>query len=161
MLAQLQERADVDTAEVDRHGELLRVRLRDGGLVTAIKDQLEQMGFLAEEIFIGAGPIRWYGPSAVAELSREEAGVIAARVVPIFGAAHALSTADIDAASALVVDALHACFVGRLRIDATARGLAGPCGVAAKQATRGYLGADRAAALGRAIEADLSGASAA
>jgi len=83
----------------------LRVRLREGGTVTAITDQLEQMGFLAEEAVIDAGALRWYGPSAVGELSREESRVIAARVVPVFGAAHALSPSDVEAASALVADA--------------------------------------------------------
>jgi len=159
VLARLQERADVDAAEVDRRGELLRVRLREGGTVTAITDQLEQMGFLAEEAVIDAGPLRWYGPSAVGELSREESRVVAARVVPVFGAAHALSPSDVEAASALVADALYACFVRRYLTDASASGLAGPCGAAVEQATRERLGAEAGAALGRAIEADLSGAS--
>lgn len=158
MLAQLQERADVETAEVDRRGELLRIRLSAGGSVTRIKDELERMGFIAEEAPGDTG-IRWYGPTAVGELSREEARVIAARVVPTFGAANALDHEQISAASALVADALYACFVGQLDGRASPGGLARSCGRAVAHATRQHLGGGRAAALGRAIESDLAGTS--
>lgn len=159
MLAQLQERADVDTAEVDRRGELLRIRLRAGGAVRAITDDLERMGFLAAEAPVDTSGVRWYGPAAVGELSREEAGVIAARVVPTFGAANGLDREQIGATSALVAETLYACFIGRRDVRASPGGLALSCRRAVEQATRQQLGDGRAAALGRAIESDLAGTS--
>jgi hypothetical protein len=159
VLAQLEARSDVDAAEVDRRGELLRVRLRDGALVTAIREDLERLGFLAEDAPADTDGVRWHGRSAVGELSREEARVIAARVVPLFGAANDLDRTEIDVVSAVVVDALHACFIGRLDIGAAPGGLAPSCGRAVEAATRRQLGVERAAALGHAIEADLAGTS--
>ena len=70
MLAQLQLRADVETARVDRRGELLRIRVRTGGSIEAVRDALKTMGFAAETaIGIGWDTVRWFGPTEVRELS--------------------------------------------------------------------------------------------
>lgn len=159
MLAQLQRHPDVETAEVDRHGELLRVRLREDSALIEIRAELERMGFGADEA-PAAVRDRWYGPAAVGELSREEAGVIATRVVPAFGAANAIARERVDAAVVLVADALYACFTGGPDLS-SARGLASSCARAVERATRPHLGAERSAALARAVEADLAGGSSA
>ena len=78
MLAQLEQRADVAAAEVDRRGELLRINLRPPGTLDDIREALERMGFAAEETRDDVGG-RWYGVSDVRELSREEGRVIAYR----------------------------------------------------------------------------------
>ena len=116
------------------------------------------MGFAAEEVPDSAtAAVRWYGPSSVSELSREESAVIASRVVLQFGAANGLGQTDIDPLSTRVAAALYECFVGNRDAGLAPGGLAAPCGRAVEAATRAQLGADRAALLGRAIEADLAG----
>jgi hypothetical protein len=159
VLAHVEERSDVESAEVDRRGELLRVTLRLGGDAATIREQLEPMGFAAEEALdAAAATVGWYGPASVGELSREESTVIASRVVPSFGAANRLGQAEIDAISARVATALHECFVGH-RDDALGPGgLASSCGRAVEGATTSLLGAPLATALRQAIELDLSGA---
>jgi hypothetical protein len=159
VLAQLEDRPDVETAEVDRRGALLRIRTRAPGTLALIREQLELMGFAAEEAPDAAAvAVRWYGRSSVGELSREEGSVIAGRVVPAFGAANGLGQAEIDALSTRVATALYECLVGHRDAGLASGGLAVPCGRAVEAATRARLGPDRAAVLGRAIEADLAGA---
>jgi hypothetical protein len=158
VLAQLEHRADVERAEVDRRGELLRIRLRAGGAVFAIRDELERMGFAAEvPADTSAADARWYGISDVGELSRDEGQVIASRVVPPFAAAHGLAADAIATLSERVAAALYACFVGHRDTSLPPGGLAVPCGRAVEDAAAPLIGRERAAALGRAIEADLSG----
>ena len=168
MLAQLQQRTDVEAAGVDHCGELLRIQLRPGGSVEAVRDALEMMGFAAETA-IGIDPdaVRWFGPSKVSELSREEADVIASRVVPAFGATHAMSAEEIALATTRAADALYDCFEDRAHGAAaapavpavpTVLGLASSCATAVADATRSLLGPEGATALGQAIEADMTGA---
>ena len=159
MLAQLEQQADVEAAEGDRRGELLRIRTRAPGTVALIREQLELMGFAAEEApDADAAAVGWYGGSSIGDLSREEGSVVAGRVVPAFGAANGLGQAEIDRLSTRVAAALYACFVGNRDAGLAAGGLAVPCGRAVDAATRAQLGPDRAALLGRAIAADLAGA---
>jgi len=158
VLAQLEGRPDVKRAEVDRRGELLRVTLRASVGAPAIREALEVMGFGAEQAPDAVtAAVRWYGPAEVGELSREESAVIASRVVLPFGAANGLEQTDIDPLSARVAGALYECFVGNRDAGLAPGGLAAPCGRAVEAATRAQLGEDRAALLGRAIEADLAG----
>ena len=158
MLAHLEERSDVESAEVDRRGELLRVTLRVGCDATAIREQLELMGFAAEAALDdAAATVRWYGPASIGELSGEESTVIASRVVPSFGAATGLGQAEIDAISARVATALYECFVGHRDNAFGPGGLVSSCGRAVEGATTSLLGAGRATALGQAVEADLAG----
>jgi hypothetical protein len=159
VLAQLERRSDVETAEVDRRGELVRIRTLGDGDRTAIRNELERMGFAAEETGNAVDVVRWYGPSAVGELSREEGTVIAARVVPLFGAENGLRWEQIDVLTTRVAAALYECFIGHQDAALGPGGLASPCGGAVTEATSALLGPDRAAALARAVEADLTGTS--
>jgi hypothetical protein len=156
VLAQLEERHDVESATVDRRGELLRIRTRAGGDVSGIHDELERMGFAAEAAANVDPNLRWYGRSSVGELSREEGQVIAARVVPAFGAAKGLPPALIDAVGASVETALYECFIGHQDAALVPGGLAASCRYAVSAATSALLGPDSAAALGLAIESDMS-----
>jgi hypothetical protein len=158
VLAQLQQRPDVETAEVDRRGERLRIGLRPGGTVSAIRDDLERMGFGAAEA--ADSPIEgasWYGPSDVGELSREEGEVIAARVVPPFAASYGLDGDRRAALETRVAAALHACFTDRTEALVVSGGISAVCGPAVEGATAPLIGARLAGALARAIESDLSG----
>jgi hypothetical protein len=157
VLAQLERRSDVETAEVDRRGELVRIRTRGDGDLAAIRDELERMGFAAEETADAVAVVRWYGPSSVEELSREEGTVIAARVVPAFGAENDLRPELIDALTTRVAAALYECFIGHQDATLVLGGLAAACGRAVTAATSAVLGLSRASALARAIEADLTG----
>jgi hypothetical protein len=157
VLAQLEQRADVETAEVDRRGELLRIRTRWPGANSAILDHLELMGFAAEDApEVASSAVRWYGSASVVELSREESVVIAARVVPAFGAGAGLTDPEIDRLTTRVATALYECFIGRSDAGLASGGLVSSCGAAVEAATSAVVGADRAAALGNAIESDLS-----
>ena len=155
MLAQLEKRADVETAEVDRRGELLRVRAT--AAVSVIREELERMGFSAEPVDETAAGTRWYGASDVMELSREEARVIAVRVVPPFAATDASTAAEVTELLERVAAALYGCFVEHRDAALRPGGLSVPCGRAILIAASPLVGAERAAALATAIEADLRG----
>jgi hypothetical protein len=159
VLAQLERRADVEVAEVDRRGERLRIRLGPGATIAAICEDLERMGFSADE---GPDPElhadSWYGTADVGELSREEGRVIAARVVPPFAGANGITREVSLALQARVAAALHECFTQRADTALAAGGLARTCGPIVRDAVAPLISAERAAELGRAIEADLSGA---
>lgn len=157
MLAQLERRPDVETAEVDRRGEHVRIRTRGGGDLGAVRDELARLGFAAEEA-TDVEVVRWYGSSSVGELSREEGTVIAGRVVPAFGVANGLRPEQIDALTTRVAAALYECFIGHQDAALARGGLASPCARAVEAASAPIIGAGPASALGRAIEADLTGA---
>ena len=161
MLARLQDESTVESAEVDRRGELLRLRLTSSD-VTQVTDLLQQLGFLAEVVPDGAvSVVRWYGLGTVSELSREESEVIAQRVVPVFAQQSGIGVDEIAAVKELVSAALHACFVSHtLEAIAPPGTLKDACGRAVEEATSVRLGPNRAAALGRAIEDDLASRSA-
>jgi hypothetical protein len=152
VLARLQEENDIQSAKVDRRGELLRLRLTSSD-VTGLVRRLAELGFSGEEVPGTDVPaVRWYGLEDVGELSREEAAVIAERVVPSFATAHGITAAETSPLREIVASALHACFVTHPEPAA----LDVACGHAVEQATRNRLGPDRAAALGRAIHGDLA-----
>lgn len=157
MLAQLERRSDIEAAEVDRRGELVRIRTRGVADVMAIRDDLERIGFAAEETAHAVGVARWYGRSSVGELSREEGTVIAVRVVPAFDAENHLRPEQVGALTTCVAAALYECFIGHQDAALPMGGLASSCGRAVAVATTALLGPDRAAELARAIEADLTG----
>ena len=161
MLARLQDEDGIETAEVDRRGELLRLRLSSSD-VTHVIELLQQLGFLAELVpHAGVSAMRWYGLGNVGELSREEAEVIARRVVPVFAEVEGIGLGETETIKDVVVTALHACFVAHT-LDATAPHgvLNAACGRAVEQAALVLVGRERAAALGRAIEGDLASRSA-
>jgi hypothetical protein len=155
VLARLEE-GGVEAAEVDRRGELLRVRLLSGSQVSEVVDALQRLGFAGEVLANEPPEVAWYGRDSIGELSREEGHVIARRVVPPFAKSYAVDVSEHDALTEAVAEALHRCFV-RNTLDANpAGGLHDSCTRAVEDATRERLGARRAAALGRAIEADLN-----
>jgi hypothetical protein len=148
----------IDDVGVDRRGELLRIRVGSADDVRAVVDRLFEMGFAAQPVAEGETiEQRWYGPDDVSELSREEAYVIAHRVVPAFTKEGPSVGTDVEGLVKLVATALHECFVSNSLSAADTHGaLNSACARAVKAATRRRLGADRATALGRAIETDLA-----
>ena len=158
MLARLQEEEAVEDAEVDRRGELLRVRLKSPFNISGVVDLLMNLGFAAEvadDADVGAS--QWYGLGSVGELSREEAKVIAQRVVPLFAGQNGVPAGEVDALVGLVAMALHAWIISNTMDTAAPHvALNSACGRAVEDAALPRLGPDRAAALGDAIEADLA-----
>jgi hypothetical protein len=136
---------------------LLRVHLVDASATVPIVDRLQELGFIGEVARDGASGVRWYGREAVGELSAEEAGVIARRVVPKFAREHRLT--DVEAVMISVVTAaLHQCFVTTvLDVGAPRHALDDSCSQAVRDATRAQLGEELASVLGGDIEADLAG----
>jgi hypothetical protein len=88
VLARLEEERGVQAAEVDRRGELLRVRLLAGSQVSEVVKALQRLGFAGEVLANEPPEVAWYGRDSVGELSREEGHVIARRVVPSFARSH-------------------------------------------------------------------------
>jgi hypothetical protein len=162
VLARLEAEPGVESAEVDRRGELLHVRIGSASDVSRVIDLLQELGFAAEvmpDAEIGAED--WYGPDRVGELSEEEAHVIATRVVPRLAEEGHIGAAEVEDLSQTVATALHAWFLSR---DPAASGSAeasrSACGRVVEEAARARLGKERAAVLGRAVEADLASRSA-
>ncbi len=145
-------------AEVDRHGKLLRITLAPAAEIDPVIARLQELGFGGEIVPEGLVRQRWYGRSAVGDLSAEEAGVIARRVIPKFARDHSLAgEVEVELIN-IVTAALHQCFVTHaLDVGAPTHSLDDSCGRAAQVATQSQLGEARAAALGRAIETDLAG----
>jgi hypothetical protein len=157
VLARLEEEPGVIQAEVDRHGTLLRVHLVDASATAPVIARLQELGFFGQIMRNETSGGRWYGRDAVGELSAEEAGVIARRVVPKFTREHRLI--DIESiVISLVTAALHQCFVTSvLDLGTPAHALDDSCGRAVRAATQAQLGDELASLLGRDIEADLAG----
>jgi hypothetical protein len=158
VLARLEAEPSVDAAEVDRRGELLRIRVRSNADVRGVIDRLLELGF-ASEPATDADAIagRWYGVEDVRELSREEAYVIAGRVVPIFAQQASVDAHDVDGLTDVVATALYGCFIARTLDAEEPQGtLNAACGRAVEDAARSRLGQDRASALGMTVEADLA-----
>lgn len=162
MLARLEAEPGVDTAEVDRRGELLHVRVGSAADVTHVVDLLQELGFAAE-LMPDAEIVAqdWYGRDRVGELSQEEAHVIARRVVPPLADQWRLAAHDVEDLSVIVATALHAWFLSRdPATSGSAEASRRACGRAVEDAARGRIGNERAALLGSAIEADLASRSA-
>ena len=156
MLAHLEKEQAVTSAEVNRHGTLLRVHLVGPDATVAVIARLQELGFMGEVTPNETSPGRWYGRDGVGELSAEEARVIARRVVPGFAREHHLR--NIQVIESVVTAALHQCFVTNvLDVGTPTRALDDSCSRAVRAATRAQLGDDLAALLGLAIQADLAG----
>lgn len=158
MLARIEDQAEVAAAEVDRQGELLRVDLQASEGLARVIEILEELGLiggvLAENEIADR---RWYGRDTIGELSREEAHVIAQRVVPGFVREQGLAASETEAIATLVANTLHRCFTTHVLAPSASSGaLIESCTRAVEEATTEQLGPVRAAALGRAIQADLS-----
>ena len=156
MLAQIEEQGGVESVEVDRRGEFLRVDVAGVDSVAAVITRLYELGFAAERSGDSTAERQWYRRDDVGELSREEAAVIARRAVPAFARANDLPDRA-DTLTDLVAMTLHRCFVTNVvHADSPLGTLHGECGRAVEEATRAQLGAARASELGKAIEADLA-----
>lgn len=162
MLARLEAEPGVDVAEVDRRGELLHLRVGSLNDVGHAIELLQELGFAADLMPDAEIPAHeWYGPDRVGELSREEASVIARRVVPRLARAGHVGAVEVEDLSETVATALHAWFLTReTDVKGSAEASASAAGRAVEEAARAPLGAERAAILGRAIEADLASRSA-
>lgn len=157
MLARLEGEPGVTKAEVDRNGKLLRIALAPSAEIDPVLARLHQLGFIGEIVPEGFAAERWYGRGAVGELSAEEAGVIARRVVPTFVREHGLARFEVELIS-VVTAALHECFVtNALDVGTPPHALDDSCGRAVRAATAFQLGEAGATALGQAVEADLAG----
>jgi len=156
VLAHLEEVVGVSRAEVDRHGTLLRVHLVDASATGPLIARLQELGFIAQVMPNEKSVARWYDRDAVGELSAEEAGVIARRVVPRFSRDHRLT--DVEVIISVVTAALHQCFVTNvLEVGTPTHALDDSFGRAVHAATQAQLGDELASSLGRDIEADLAG----
>ncbi len=161
MLARLEQIAGLESAEVDRRGELLRLRLAHPETLLTVTRTLEELGFASESLggvdASAAAVARWYGRGAVGELSREEAAVIAGRVVGPFAAARGLSAKHGARLGDTVARALHECFVKHdLSAGAVPGSLGEVCARAVEAAVRPELGIEGAAELARLLRADLA-----
>jgi hypothetical protein len=117
--------------------------------------RLQELGFIGQVANETSGG-RWYDRDSVGELSAEEAGVIARRVVPRFAREHRITDAEVIVN--VVTAALHQCFVTNvLEVGTPTHALDDSCGRAVHAATQARLGDELASLLGRAIEADLAG----
>jgi len=161
VLARLEQIVGVESAEIDRRGELLRLRLAHPETLVVVTRTLEELGFssdpLGEAHVSAAAVARWYGRGAVGELSREEAGVIARRVVGPFVASRALSATQGARVGDTVARALYECFVAHtLTASAVPDSLREVCARAVEMAVRPELGIEGAAELARLLREDLA-----
>lgn len=147
----------VVAAEVDHPGELLRLRFSDPSALDRTHAALRELGYRADEVNEPSAPdARWYGPARVSELSREEADVIARRVVPPFARSQALSTEQEDRVRDAVAKALHACFTAHtLGAGAPPGELRAACSDAVRDAIRDLVGPDAADRLVAKLWLDL------
>ena len=159
MLARLEAIPGVASAAVDHRGEFLRIHLDRGELLSVVHSALEELGYRGDDVSdeaVGAAPVRWYGAAGVGDLSREEAGVIAARVVPAVAREHGLDRAAGNELARAVADALYGCFTAHtLGPDAAPIALREACSRAVEAAAAPLIGADGARELVAALWGDL------
>jgi hypothetical protein len=157
VLAQIEEQGGVGSVEIDRRGEFLRVDVEGVDNIAAVITRLYELGFAAERSGDSTADRQWYRRDDVGELSREEAAVIAGRVVRAFARAHDLPADEAKTLTELVAVTLHRWFVTNVVNASSPLGaFQGECGRAVEAATRAQLGAARAADLGKVVEADLA-----
>ncbi len=156
MLARLAAIADVERAEIDHRGELLRLRASAAALADA-RRVLAELGYEASDADAPEADVRWYGSRTVAELSREEATIITGRVVPGFAASHRLTPEEAERLSAVVAEALYDCFRAHTLGPSAPKGaLSALCSDQVAAAATGILGAYGARELAASIEGGLS-----
>jgi hypothetical protein len=156
VLARLQQVDGLEAAEVDHSGELLRVALAGPDALAAVRATMRELGYDAVEGATAPADARWYSGATARDLSREEAGVIAARVVPPFARLTSLATGDADRLRGIVADALYGVFSTHALHSGADRGtLRGPIFDAVRDAATPLIGADAADALVGALRSDL------
>jgi hypothetical protein len=156
VLARLDQEPGIELAEVDRKGEVLRLRLGSGDALDRTMALLSELGFAGEPMTQSPAGLRWYGTTEVAELSRDEAAVIAARVVPPFVNGSGLPSSEVDPLSKLVATALHAWFTRHTVGSESLAGFHRSCARAVAAATLDRLGPEMSARLGQAVEEDFA-----
>jgi len=137
-------------AKTDHSGEL--VRLVDRGQSAGVRARLMDLGYGSEELAAAARATAlendWYAPS---DLSREEAHVLASRIVPAFAQEHTIDPAHAPALEQRVQIALFGCFTGiAIPSSAPSTSMPGACreAVAVAAAADGLIGEGAAAELG-------------
>lgn len=158
MLTRLVSLDGVVMAEVDHRGELLRLSLEETADLSLARAVLRELGYGSELVDDVArlGDTRWYGPSTVRELSREEARVIAARITPPFASARGLLPAQVGRVQDAVAQALFTCFTQHtLGPGAVPGTLRGACSSAVEEAIRDLVGPEAARHYVAAMWADL------
>jgi hypothetical protein len=141
-------------AKTDHAGEL--IRFVDRGQAAGVRARLMDLGYGSEEL---AGVAQatalkgaWY---AASDLSREEAQVLASKIVPAFAQEHAIDAARTPALEQRVQSALFGCFTGiAIPSSAPSKSLPGACreAVAVAAAADGLIGVSAAAELGVFVE---------
>lgn len=141
-------------ATTDHAGEL--VRFVDRGQAAGVRARLMDLGYGSEELAGAAQSTaledEWY---AASDLSREEAQVLASRIVPAFAQEHAIDPAQTPALEQRVQIALFGCFTGiAIPSAAPSKSLPGACreAVAVAAAADGLIGTGAAAELGVFVE---------
>lgn len=154
MLARIADLAPDATS--DRSGSLLR--FADRGQREEVRARLAELGYRSEELSDPeTQPIaatEWYKP---ADLSLEEARVLASEIVPAFIREHAIDPALSEALRERVDAALFGCFVANPLDAGPATGsLQNECATAVARATGEIVGTDVAQALGLFVDRRLA-----
>jgi len=139
-------------AASDHSGALLR--FVDRGQTAQVRARLYELGYESEELDPSESQElpegQWYKP---ADLSHEEARVLASRIIPAFGREHAVDPADAAALQECVEAALFDCFVANpLGSGAAAGSLRTECAAAVAAAAADILGPNTARALGEFVD---------
>jgi hypothetical protein len=140
-----------DTAS-DHSGALLR--FVDHGQVAQVRARLNELGYESAEVDPSESRAlpesEWYMP---ADLSREEARVLASRIAPAFIREHAIDSAAAQALQDRIESALFGCFVANpIGSGAPAGSLRAECAGAVAVAASEILGPDMARALGQFVD---------
>ncbi len=159
MLARLEALDGVVSAAVDHRGELLRLGVRDEGVLDRVRHALRDLGYGASAIDASEQTNeRWYASANVRELSREEARIVADRVVPPFAVAYPLTDSEATRLTSVVSTALFECFTAHtLGSGPPADSLRRLCSQAVAEAAKVLVGTDAADDLAARIDADLGG----
>ena len=141
-------------AMTDHAGEL--VRFADRGQAAGVRARLMDLGYAAEQPAGAAQATalegEWYTPG---DLSREEAHVLASKIVRAFAKEHAIDPAQTPALERRIQGALFGCFTGiAIPSSAPSTSLPGVCreAVAVAAAAGGLIGPGAAAELGLFVE---------
>jgi len=141
-------------AKTDHAGEL--IRFVDRGQTGGVRARLTDLGYGSEELAEAAQAAAleddWF---AASDLSREEAHVLASKIVPAFAKEHAIDPAETPALERRIQGALFGCFTGiAIPSSAPSKSLPGACreAVAVAVAADGLIGPGAAAELGLFVE---------
>lgn len=157
MLARLSGIAGVDSAEIDHRGELLRVRARTSAAIDRARAALTDLGYDASAADLSVDQqIRWYDAASVRDLSREEARIIAQRVLSGFAGARDLDSGRLDELRTAITGALFGVFASHeLGVASRPGTFLSECVRAVEQAAAEIIGSDRAREISSILERDL------